>query len=219
MNLGSLGQDNIARFGEYESIYFEGKWYTNVEMEREGNRLGNALKSLGVQRGDRVAIQMPNSPVVITHTHLSLYLTATGCADFALRYRSISLEARSSMFDVRTHQVSETHQIVNGASRLALSLFVLPLSYSYGLATSLLGTLGAIRGIVMMKCPLIVQANLLLRDRLQERYHYQRRRKCLTERGRGGTAGNPANSRRRGDRHTRQHLRRRDQSLLRTEEG
>ena len=47
MNLGSLGQDNIARFGEYEKIYFEGKWYANVEMEREGNRLGNALKSRG----------------------------------------------------------------------------------------------------------------------------------------------------------------------------
>ena len=50
MNLGSLGQDNIARFGEYEKIYFEGKWYANVEMERESNRLGNALKSLEVQR-------------------------------------------------------------------------------------------------------------------------------------------------------------------------
>ncbi len=260
MNLGSLGQDNIARFGEYEKIYFEGKWYTNVEMERESNRLGNALKSLGVQRGDRVAIQMPNSPVVlwsfpaiykigavavpmnpllrpdqasyifqnsgakvaitspefapwvvsaqkqapdlkhiictekddvagtigyqrlisgqpdmlditetdyddlaaliytagttgpskgVMHTHLSLYLTATGCADFMLRYRSISLEARSSMFDVRTHQVSETHQIVNGASRLALSLLVLPVSHSFGLGISLMDTLGANRSIVM----------------------------------------------------------------------
>jgi long-chain acyl-CoA synthetase len=65
MNLGSLGQDNIDKYGEYDSSYFEGKWYTNVEMERNGNRLGNALKELGVKRGDRVAIQMPNSPVVV----------------------------------------------------------------------------------------------------------------------------------------------------------
>ena len=65
MNLGSLGQDNIDKYGEYEGAYFEGKWFTNVEMVRNSNRLGNALKSLGIGRGDRVAIQMPNSPVVI----------------------------------------------------------------------------------------------------------------------------------------------------------
>jgi long-chain acyl-CoA synthetase len=65
MNLGSLGQDNITRYGEYQSAYYEGRWYTNVEMEAESCRLGNALKSLGVRRGDRVAIQMPNSPVVM----------------------------------------------------------------------------------------------------------------------------------------------------------
>ena len=108
---------------------------------------------------------MPDSPVLVMHTHLSLYMTAACYADFALRYRSITLETRSSMFDVRTHQVSETRQMVTGASRMALSLFILPLSHSYVLATSLMGTFGTIRGTVMMKCPLIVQANLLLRDR------------------------------------------------------
>ena len=65
MNLGSLSEDNIQKYGEYESSYFEGKWYTNVEMYHNCNRLGNALKSLGIQKGDRVAIQMPNSPVVL----------------------------------------------------------------------------------------------------------------------------------------------------------
>jgi acyl-CoA synthetase (AMP-forming)/AMP-acid ligase II len=65
MNLGSLGQDSIAKYGEHDSFYFEGRWYTNVEMELNANRLGNALKSLGIRRGDRVAIQMPNSPLVL----------------------------------------------------------------------------------------------------------------------------------------------------------
>ncbi len=260
MNIGSLGRDNIERFGEYNSIYFEGKWYTNVEMEKESNRLGNALKSLGVEKGDRVAIQMPNSPLVmwafpaiykigavavpmnpllrpdqaayifqnsgakavitspefapwvlaaqkqseelkyvivtenndiegtigydklvsdkpdslkitetdnddlaaliytagttgpskgVMHTHFSLYMTAAGYADFALRYRSITLEVKSQMYDVRTHKTAEVHQMVTSANRMGLSLFVLPLSHSYGLATSLMGTLGAMRGIVM----------------------------------------------------------------------
>jgi len=260
MNLGSLGQDNIQKFGRYESVYYEGKWYTNVEMEMQSNRLGNALKSLGIERGDRVAIQMPNSPVVIwsfsaiykigaiavpinpllgpdqaayifqnsgakavvtspdfaprvlttqqqarglkhiivtekddfpgaiyydkllsdqpdslkieetdnddtaaiiytagttgpnkgvMHSHFSLYMTALGYGDFVLRYRSATVQASSSMMDVRTHKPVEIELKVTGGNRLALSLFVLPLSHSYGLATSLMGVIGAMRGIVM----------------------------------------------------------------------
>jgi len=65
MNLGSLQQDNIDKFGEYECSFYEGKWYTNVDLERNANRLGHALRSLGVISGDRVAIQMLNCPTVI----------------------------------------------------------------------------------------------------------------------------------------------------------
>ena len=66
MNIGKLIEDNVKRFGEYESIYFEGKWYTNTETNRNSNRLGNALKALGIGRGDRVVVQMPNSPPVFS---------------------------------------------------------------------------------------------------------------------------------------------------------
>jgi len=48
MNIGGLTEDNIQRFGKYESVYFEGRWYTNVETNEASNRLGNALKSLGI---------------------------------------------------------------------------------------------------------------------------------------------------------------------------
>lgn len=260
MNLGSLGHDNITRFGEYESAYFEEKWYTNLEMEHESNRLGNALRSLGIQKGDRVAIQMPNSPVVlwsfpaiykigaiavpmnpllrpdqaayifqnsgakavitspefspwvqaaqkqatglkyvivteksdiegalsydnlvsgqsdmlvieetdnddlaaliytagttgpnkgVMHTHFSLYMTGTGYADFVSRYRSVTVEAKSNFIDVRTYNSQEVHRKVTGGDRLALSLFVLPLSHSYGLATNIMSTLAGLRGIIM----------------------------------------------------------------------
>src|SRR4030043_495772 len=66
MNIGKLIEDNVKRFGEYESIYFEGKWYTNAEVNRTANQLGNALKGLGIGKGDRVAVQMPNSPPVFS---------------------------------------------------------------------------------------------------------------------------------------------------------
>jgi long-chain acyl-CoA synthetase len=66
MNLGRLIEDNIKRFGEYEAIYFEGSWYTNAEINRTANQLGNALKGLRIGKGDRVAVQMPNSPPVFS---------------------------------------------------------------------------------------------------------------------------------------------------------
>jgi len=65
MNLARLMEDNTARFGEYEFAYFEGQWHTNVEMNRIANKLGNALKSLGVQKGDRVGVQLLNCPQLI----------------------------------------------------------------------------------------------------------------------------------------------------------
>ncbi len=66
MNLGSLNDDNVKRFGEYESTFFEGRWYTNAEMNSNANRLGNALKGIGIGKGERVAVQMPNSPPVFS---------------------------------------------------------------------------------------------------------------------------------------------------------
>lgn len=65
MNIGRLAEDNIQRFGEYEFVYFGGKWHTNVEMNRASNRLGNALKSLGIGKGDRVGVQMLNCTQLI----------------------------------------------------------------------------------------------------------------------------------------------------------
>ncbi len=262
MNLGSLGQDNIQKYGKYDCYYFEGKWYTNVDMEEESNRLGNALKSLGVEKGDRVAIQMPNSPVTlwsfpaiykigavavpmnpslrpdqsayiykncgakavvtspeyvpwiqaaqkdaadlkhvivtektdipgtigydtlvpkqsnvlpiektdnedlaamiytagttgpnkgVMHTHFSLYMTGTGYADYRARYVSATLENTLKYTNARTYGVTEVRQIVTGLDRNTMSLFVLPLSHSFGLAVSLMGIINAQRGIIMKR--------------------------------------------------------------------
>jgi len=66
MNIGTAIEDNVKRFGEYEVLYFEGRWYTNVEINHNANLLANGLKGLGVNKGDRVLVQMPNSPEVLS---------------------------------------------------------------------------------------------------------------------------------------------------------
>ena len=65
MNIGRLAEDNIQRFGEYTFVNFEGRWHTNVEMNRISNRLANSLKSLGIKKGDRVGVQLLNCPQLI----------------------------------------------------------------------------------------------------------------------------------------------------------
>ena len=60
MNLADLVDEGVRKFGEYDVCYFEGKWYTNADINRTANRLGNALKSLGIRQGDRVVTQLPN---------------------------------------------------------------------------------------------------------------------------------------------------------------
>jgi long-chain acyl-CoA synthetase len=260
MNIGSLIEDNIKRFGEYESVYFEGRWYTNAEANRNANRLGNALKALGVSKGDRVAIQMPNSPPVfsafpaiykiggivvplnpllrpdqasyiyrdcgakailtssdylgwileaqkqapalkyiiltdkddvpgtlsyheltshssdalvieetdnddvaaliytagttgqpkgVMHTHFSLYINALSFYEYIMVRRSVTLRLTSRAISPKTLQFSEVTQQVSGVNRAAVSLGVLPLSHSYGIAFSNTGSFVGGKAVVL----------------------------------------------------------------------
>jgi len=64
MNLNRLSEERIAKFGETTSLVFQEKNYTNIQINEMGSRLAGGLKSLGVRRGDHVAVSMPNSPEV-----------------------------------------------------------------------------------------------------------------------------------------------------------
>ncbi|MBT3362882.1 MAG: AMP-binding protein [Chloroflexi bacterium] len=66
MNVARLAQENIDKFGEYVSIIYEDKEYTNTRIECDGRKLGNALLQMGVVRADRIIIQMPNCPEVLS---------------------------------------------------------------------------------------------------------------------------------------------------------
>jgi len=247
MNIGSGIDDNIKRFGEYEALYFEGRSYTNLEINRSANLLGNALKGLGINKGDQVALQMPNCPEVIfafpaiykigavviplnpllrsdqaayiykdsgakaiitssdfvdrvieaqkqtpslqyiiltdrddvpgtiyfdnimsansdelaieqtdnndiaalmytagttgppkgvVHTHYSLYINALSFYEYILVHRSVTLQLNSHALNPRTLQLNEFTQRVTGVNREMVSLGVLPLSHSFGIAFS-----------------------------------------------------------------------------------
>lgn len=64
MNAAQLTLDNIERFGEYDSTWFEGRSYTNVELYRYACRFAETLRQHGVKPGDGVMVMMLNSPAV-----------------------------------------------------------------------------------------------------------------------------------------------------------
>src|SRR5688572_25585103 len=65
MNLAVLGEENVRTYGEYPSLIFEGREWTNVEQQATANRLANALRRRGIAAGDRVVVLLPNCPEVL----------------------------------------------------------------------------------------------------------------------------------------------------------
>ncbi|HET7580056.1 MAG TPA: long-chain fatty acid--CoA ligase [Bacillales bacterium] len=65
MNLNEIWRENITRFDPYPALVYEGKEYTNAECDRLSSQLAHTLRNLGVGKGDRVLVTMPNCPEVI----------------------------------------------------------------------------------------------------------------------------------------------------------
>lgn len=64
MNVAQLSVDAIERDGDFEKIRFEGRSYSSLELLEMSERLAGSLASLGVGRGDRVVVMLPNCPEV-----------------------------------------------------------------------------------------------------------------------------------------------------------
>lgn len=49
-----------------QALFFKGKFKTYAELEEEVNRFSNSLQKLGIKKGDRVAVLLPNCPQFVT---------------------------------------------------------------------------------------------------------------------------------------------------------
>src|SRR5262245_6702381 len=63
-NLARLVEGTYERRGDYDALWFEGRWHTSGELFERGARL-----DLGVTPGDRVVVMMENSPEVAAVYH------------------------------------------------------------------------------------------------------------------------------------------------------
>lgn len=55
----------VRRFGNRPAIVFGGRTLTYKQLDAEANRLANALRSLGVEKGTRAMLLLPNTPQFI----------------------------------------------------------------------------------------------------------------------------------------------------------
>jgi len=63
-NLARLIESSFERHGDYEALYFEGKWHNAADLFERGRRVAGGLRELGIQPKDRVVVMMANCPEV-----------------------------------------------------------------------------------------------------------------------------------------------------------
>ena len=63
--LHHLLRSAVRRFPNHPAVIFEGSRLTYRQLNREANRFANALLSLGVGKGARVALLLPNTPQMV----------------------------------------------------------------------------------------------------------------------------------------------------------
>lgn len=92
-NLARLAERAQARFGDRESLLFEGRWYTYLELHERSRRLAGGLVELGVRPGDRVAVIMSNGPDVRV-CHLALWRAGAVVTPVSFLLSEVDLHAQ-----------------------------------------------------------------------------------------------------------------------------
>ena len=68
-NLANQAELALERQGDYDSLYYEGRWHSSGQLADRAARLATGLAGLGVRPGDRLLVLMANCPeVLITYT-------------------------------------------------------------------------------------------------------------------------------------------------------
>ena len=64
-NLARLAETEFDRHGDYDSLFYGEKWWSNGTLADRSARLATGLSDLGVRPGDRVVVLMANCPEVL----------------------------------------------------------------------------------------------------------------------------------------------------------
>ena len=65
MKLKDLLETNIVEYGEYPFLFYKEKTFTNVETQQNADQFASGLQNVGIAKGDRIMVCMPNCPEVL----------------------------------------------------------------------------------------------------------------------------------------------------------
>jgi long-chain acyl-CoA synthetase len=65
LTLGSVLSQTVAKFPGQTALLFFGKRITYAELDGLVNKFSHSLSGLGVKKGDRVALMLPNVPQMV----------------------------------------------------------------------------------------------------------------------------------------------------------
>lgn len=94
MNLGMYVARSARFWPERPAVLFRDRALTYRELELRSNRLAHALRALGLQRGDRVAVVSPNRPEIV---ELECALYKAGLVKVALNARLAPAELADAL--------------------------------------------------------------------------------------------------------------------------
>jgi len=83
-----LVDQNVAKYGDKVAIFFDDQRITYKQLQSSVNRLGNGLKKLGVEEGDRVMLRLPNIPPAIVSNFAIIKIGAVTLPTSALFART-----------------------------------------------------------------------------------------------------------------------------------
>ena len=64
LHLARAAEESLERLGDYDALWFEGRWFRSAELHERAARLAGGLRALGIEPGDRVVVLMANCPEV-----------------------------------------------------------------------------------------------------------------------------------------------------------
>jgi long-chain acyl-CoA synthetase len=93
LTLGNVLKETARKFPSSPALVFYGKKMTYAELDALANRFANALTRLGVGKGDRVALMLPNIPQMVISFYGTLKTDAVAVATNPL-YHEHELEVQ-----------------------------------------------------------------------------------------------------------------------------
>jgi long-chain acyl-CoA synthetase len=93
LTLGGLLGQTASKYPDNTALLFYGRKISYTELDALANRFANALAGLGVKKGDRVALMLPNIPQMVIAYYGTLRLGAIAVATNPL-YKAHELEVQ-----------------------------------------------------------------------------------------------------------------------------